>query len=340
VNNGAEDMTMINEPLVSVITPVYNGEDFLAACVESVLGQTYENFEYIIVNNCSKDRSLEIALSYAKKDPRVRVHNNKTFVGVIANHNIAFGLISPAAKYCKVVSGDDIIYPDCLRRLVEAGESDPSVGIVGSYQQSGKRVKWQGFPYPRTVMTGREVCRQIFLGGDPSFGCGSPTSLLYRADLVRDSGGFYPNASAEADTSACFKHLRDCNYGFVYQVLSYERTHEATQSTKSAELNRYASSCLRDLKEYGPFYLSKEECELTVNEQLNYYYGFLAVSILGSKGKEFWDYHRSRLKELGCPLSTSKLIKAGVAKVCREMLNPAQALSKLRLRLARKRRND
>jgi glycosyltransferase involved in cell wall biosynthesis len=329
-------MSMDEQPLVTVLTPVYNGEDFLAECIESVLAQTYNNFEYIIVNNCSTDRSLEIALSYAKKDPRVRVHNNETFVGVIANHNIAFGLISPAAKYCKVVSADDIIYPDCIMRLVEIGESDPSVGLVGSYQQRGKYIRWQGFPYPKAVMTGREICRQIFLGGNPSFGFGAPTSLLYRADLVRDKRGFYPNSSAEADTSACFKHLKDSNFGFVYQVLCSEKTHEATQSSKSAKLNRYASSCLRDLKEYGPLYLSKDECERLLDEQLKGYYAFLAVNIFRFRDKEFREYHRSRLEELGYPISTFKLLRAVVSKGFSEIVNPVQAVKKLTKRLERK----
>jgi glycosyltransferase involved in cell wall biosynthesis len=329
-------MNKREDPLVGVVTPVYNGGEYLAACIESVLAQTYENYEYIIVNNCSTDGSLDIALTYAKRDPRVRVHNNEKFVGVIENHNIAFSLISPAAKYWKVVSADDTILPESIARLVELAERHPSAGIIGSYQQSGKCVKWQGFPYPRAVMTGREICRQIFLGGNPSFGFGTPTSLLYRADLVQDGAGFYPNASAEADTSACFKHLKDCEFGFVYQVLCYERTHEQTQSSKSAELNRYISSFLRDLIEYGPFYLSKEECELKERELLNSYYGFLAVNVIGRKGKEFWEYHRGRLEELGYPLRTSKLVMAGIQKALREILNPEQAVRKLRLRLARK----
>jgi len=55
------------QPLVSVLTPVYNGKEFLAECIERVLAQAYSNWEYIIVNNCSKDRTLEIALEYAKR---------------------------------------------------------------------------------------------------------------------------------------------------------------------------------------------------------------------------------------------------------------------------------
>jgi hypothetical protein len=69
-----------------------------------------------------------------------------------------------------------------------------------------------------------------------------------------------------------------------------------------------------------------------VNEQLEYYHGFLAVSIIGFKGKEFWDYHRSRLKTLGCPLSIRRLLKAGIMKLFREIFNPEQAIRKLRTR--------
>jgi glycosyltransferase involved in cell wall biosynthesis len=323
---------MKEEPFVSVLTPVYNGEDYLIECIESVLAQTYKNFEYIIVNNCSKDRSLKIAMEYAKKDSRIQVRTNKTFVGVIENHNIAFSLMSPKAKYCKVVSADDTVFPDCIGRMIELAESHPSAGLVGTYQQSGKIVKWQGFPFPNSVIPGRELCRQIFFSRDPSFGFGTPTSLLYRADLVRKAGQFYPNASPHADTSACFQALKDSDFGFIYQVLCFERTHEMTQSSASALLNRYASAYLNDIIEYGPIFLSKDEYNQRLEEQLVYYHEFLAGSVLKSRGKEFWDYHRNRLKELGYPLRTHRVLKAGLRKVLREILNPQQALRKLKKR--------
>src|SRR5262245_29002790 len=114
-------------PLVSVVTPVYNGADFLAECVESVLAQTYTNFEYIIVNNRSTDRTLEIALGYARKDSRIRVHDAETFVGVIENHNRALRLISPDSRYCKVVAADDWLFPECLTKMIALAETSPSV---------------------------------------------------------------------------------------------------------------------------------------------------------------------------------------------------------------------
>src|SRR5258706_16482309 len=104
-------------PLLSVLTPVYNGAGFLAQCVDSVLSQTFGDYEYIIVNNCSTDDTLAIARSYAARDARIRVHNNTDFLGVIENHNLAFSLMSPSTKYCKVVSADDFIFPECLARM-------------------------------------------------------------------------------------------------------------------------------------------------------------------------------------------------------------------------------
>lgn len=315
-------------PLVSVVTPVYNGDAFLAECVESVLRQSYKDFEYIIVNNCSTDRSLDIASDYAKRDPRVRIHSNDRLVPVIENHNMAFSLISPAAKYCKVVSADDLIFPDCLMRMVELAEANPSVAIVGSYEIAGSRVRWQGFPYPRSVMSGREVCRQCYLGGDPEFGFGSPTSLLYRANIVRKSGAFYPNPSPHADTSACFAHLQHSDFGFVYQVLSYCRIHQDTQSASSKDISRYASAVLNDLIRYGPLYLSPEEFKRLLKKQLNKYYQFLGVNIFGLRGREFWNYHRSRLGELGHPITIPKLLKGVSTKFVREVMNPGQAVGK------------
>ncbi|MFY9854467.1 MAG: glycosyltransferase family A protein, partial [Terracidiphilus sp.] len=151
------------EPLVSVLTPVYNGAQYLQECIESVLQQTYRNYEYVIVNNCSKDGTLAIAEKYALLDERIKVITNEAFLPVIDNHNNAFNRMSPNAKYCKVVSGDDAVFPTCLARMVALAEANPSVGIVGCYQLSGGAVRWQGFAFPQQVFPGREICRRNLL---------------------------------------------------------------------------------------------------------------------------------------------------------------------------------
>lgn len=331
-------MNTVEQPLVSILTPVYNGADYLAECIESVLQQTYQNYEYIIVNNCSTDGTLQIALDYALKDKRIRVLNNEKFVGVIANHNIAFRSISAEAKYCKVVSGDDFIFPDCVIRMVALAEANPSVGLVGVYQLSGEGVKWQGLRYPQAVIQGREMCRRIFLEDDKTFGFGSPTSLLYRADLVRKNSEFYPNPSPHSDSSACFQCLTESDYGFVYEVLAFERIHEATQSHASAKIDRFVSANFNDVICYGPLFLSKEEQTGKLAEMLGKYHRLLVWNLLvGSREKEFWDYHTGRLAELGYPFKRIQLVKAGLRTFWEEARNPGLMIAKLRARLVSKR---
>ncbi len=333
-------MTPNSEPLVSVVTPVYNGALYFRECIESILAQTYSNWEYIIVNNCSTDDTLQIAEEYSKRDRRIRLYNNDKFLEVIANHNRAFRLISPGSKYCKQVSADDWLFPQCLTALVAVAEANPSVGIVGSYQLSGNVVKWQGFRYPTAVMTGRDAGRRVFLQreifveGQPLLGFGDPTSLIYRSDIVRQRKEFFPNPSPHADTSACFDILQHSDFGFAYEILSYERIHGESQSAASRKINLYLPQSLSDLLQYGSSYLNKDELQQQVRETLRKYHRFLAVNYLAeSRGSDFWEYHKGRLRELGFPLTQATLLKAIVQTGLEEIMNPGQAIEKLWKRL-------
>ncbi len=94
-------------PLVSVVTPAYNEEEHLAECIESVLAQTYTNWEYVIVNNCSTDGTMAVAEKYAAVDPRIRVLGNDKLIPAVANFNFTLRQISAESKYCKMVLADD-----------------------------------------------------------------------------------------------------------------------------------------------------------------------------------------------------------------------------------------
>jgi glycosyltransferase involved in cell wall biosynthesis len=327
-------MTTDAEPLVSVLTPVYNGAEFLAECIESVQRQTYQNWEYIILNNASTDRTLEIAQAYAQSDRRVRVHTNAILLDIIANHNTAFGLASPASKYCKIVSADDWLFPECLTRMVEVAEAHPSVGLVGSLQMSGGGsdrnnwcVKWDNVVYPSTVISGHEICRSHLLGDRYIFG--TPTSLLYRSNLVRREPRFYPNSTAEADTSACYNTLRDTDFGFVHEVLSYERDQHVRTTTRSRSMNAYVLSRLSDLLTYGEIYLSADQREQRLMEIWNEYYVFLALSAFERRGADFWAFHKRRLSEMGYQLDRLRLGKIISKMLIRLALNPEFALRRI-----------
>lgn len=111
-------------------------------------------------------------------------------------------------------------------------------------------------------------------------------------------------------------------------MLSYCRIHGKTQSSRSKDINRYSSAVLNDLIQYGPLYLSPEEFKRLLKKRLNDYYQFLGFNMFGFRGKEFWNYHRSRLEELGHPVTTPKLFKGVFIKLLREAINPGQAVGK------------
>src|SRR5215471_7609362 len=161
------------QPRVSILTPVYNGAAHLTECIESVLRQTYSNWDYTIVNNCSTDDTLAIAQKYAAQDPRIRVVNNERFLRIIENHNHTIRQISPESKYCKFVFADDWLYPNCIEEMVRLAEKNPSVGLVAGFTMNGQSVLntipllrgavRQSCEHPAYVMPGAEVCRNALL---------------------------------------------------------------------------------------------------------------------------------------------------------------------------------
>jgi glycosyltransferase involved in cell wall biosynthesis len=323
-------MNNTNDPLVSVVTPVYNGEKYLAECIESVVAQTYKNWEYAIVNNCSTDRTREIAERYARMDNRIKVYNYEEFVDAIQNHNRALRLISPHSKHCKIVSADDWIYPECIERLVEVAEGYPSVGIVGSYAVAGTKVRGIGLPLKTNFFSGREVCRLRLLGANV---IGSPTSLLYRADVVRNEKAFFPGSAPHVDIAACFRTLQYFDYGYVHQILSFERVHEESASSGLRGFNPWLVDRIEFLVTYGKTCLTPEEFEKQMEELLAGYYEYLAVEVVNFRISKYWDYYKNRMHGLGLDLSYSRIAKATIWKLLDLLLNPKQTIEKILRRI-------
>jgi glycosyltransferase involved in cell wall biosynthesis len=326
---------MISEPFVSVLTPVYNGDRYLAECIESVLGQDYTNWEYVIVNNCSTDGTLALAESYAARDNRIRVATNEKFVGVVENHNNAFRQMSAQSVYCKVLCADDLLLPQALGKMVRFAVQNPTVGIVGSYQQSGERIRYKGLPgLPEdvTLLSGREVCRIVLLQGTGLFG--APTGTLYRSDLVRRTDPFFPHDEPHADTSACYASLLDCDFGFIHEVLTFERVHEEQLSARCRRLDTTCYADLETLMRYGPYYLTEAELAERRKECLTEYYRVLGAGLLKLKWREFWVFHEAKLRSLGEALNPRRVLMEAVHRFFEELREPKAALRKFKSALA------
>jgi glycosyltransferase involved in cell wall biosynthesis len=320
-------MNTSSQPLVSIVTPVYNEVEYLAECIESVLAQTYHNWDYTIVDNCSTDGSVEVARRYASEDRRIRIHQNSQFLSVIPNHNVALRQISPESKYCKMVLGDDWIFPNCLEQMVDVAEAYPSIGIVGAYTLEGERVTSTGLPWPSWLVCGREICRRHLLEGLYVFG--SANAVLYRADLVRNHDPFFNEDNIHADTEVCFKLLTTCDFGFVHQVLTFTRVRAGSLNTASKELHTYFASMLQLLVRHASNYLTREECDSYLARHLTEYYRFLGKSLMLCREKQFWVYHRGELTKAGVGFDRARLAEGALAVLCAAALNPKATVEKL-----------
>ncbi|HOG37735.1 MAG TPA: glycosyltransferase family A protein [Candidatus Woesebacteria bacterium] len=117
------------QPLVSVVMPVYNPGKYLVDAIDSILSQTFSNFEFIIVDDASTDGSWKIIKSFAKKDSRIIAFKNKINLGVSLTSNIA---ISQArGKYIARMDSDDVSTPDRLQKQVDFLKNHPQIIVVG-----------------------------------------------------------------------------------------------------------------------------------------------------------------------------------------------------------------
>jgi len=287
--------------LVTVVTPFYNTAEYLPQCIESVLAQTYRDFEYVLLNNRSTDDSLAIAQRYARQDDRIRVITNQEFLEQDANLSEGLRLAAHAGRYCKVVLADDWIFPRCLEELVGVAQANPSVGIVGSYYLKGTTLMGGGLPYPSPVVPGRTLCRRQLLEG--LFVFGSPTVLLWRADLVRARHPFYEQGRYHADTEACYRVLKDCDFGFVHQVLSFLRTDNPSRMARVRDFGPSYLDKLIVLTRYGRDFLSPQEFDDAYRRQRHLYFQILGEAVLTGRPREFWSYHRDGLATIGYRLT-------------------------------------
>ena len=123
----------MNPPLVSVIMSVYNGEKYLVQAIYSILNQTYQNFEFIIIEDCSTDNSLDILEEYAKKDSRIKIIKKEKNIGIKGFiENLNLGISIAKGKYIARMDQDDISLPERFQKQVIFLENNPEISMVGA----------------------------------------------------------------------------------------------------------------------------------------------------------------------------------------------------------------
>ena len=177
-------------PRVSVVVPSYNNASFIEATIDSILEQTFEDFELVVADHSSSDGTWERLQRYSA-DPRVRLL--RTDAGGGAPHNWERVTTAAAGELVKLVCGDDMIYPDCLRQQVEAMDANPSVVLVAARRdlidaRGGPVKARRGLAGLTGRHPGRVAVRHTVVAGSNIFG--EPACVLIRRAALERAGGW------------------------------------------------------------------------------------------------------------------------------------------------------
>lgn len=211
---------MKSAPSVSVLMTSFNRERYIAEAIESVLASTFTDLELVVSDDRSKDRTVEIAQSYAAKDPRVKVFINEQNLGDYKNRNAAAQRAT--GKYIKYVDADDYIYPWGLQILVESMEAFPEAAWgLCSLEQDEHR------PFPFQLSTA-EAYRYNYFG--PGIFHKAPLSSIIRREEFLAIGGF---SGKQHLGDYEFWHLMALRYPVVLMPhgIVWHRVHDEQQST-------------------------------------------------------------------------------------------------------------
>lgn len=218
-------------PLVSVIMPVYNGEQFLAEAIESILTQTFADFEFIIVDDSSTDESAAIIHSYAKRDQRIRLIQHEKNLGMSSARNT--GIAAATGEYLAAMDCDDISLPERLEKQVDCLRSHPRIGGVGVGAQ---RVTEDLAPIETIQLPNSNALIVLaMIAGGPAV---IRASLMLRREHLAASGGYRPDIRTANDYELFLRLVWQTaiRYANVPDVLYLYRQHQSSSSRRLEDL--------------------------------------------------------------------------------------------------------
>jgi glycosyltransferase involved in cell wall biosynthesis len=171
-----------SNPLISVITPVYNRAKYLPECINSILSQSYENFEFIIIDDKSTDGTNEIIKNYASKDSRIIVLKNDKNIGATISFNRGLGISK--GKYIARMDSDDISLPKRFEKQISIFQFWSNLDVLGTgailIDQNGNTIGKKQFA------SNYEEIKKTLNFGVPVF----DPSVMIKSNLLKESGGF------------------------------------------------------------------------------------------------------------------------------------------------------
>ncbi len=218
-------------PLVSVVMPAFNAEPFLHSAIESLLAQTLSDFELIMIDDGSTDKTKSIASRF--RDPRVHILSQPNR-GIVASLNRGFG--AARGTFIARMDADDTSHPDRLQKQVDYLQAHPEVGVVGSFAQAISATDELG-AVMTTMWTPSDVHRRLFLGNALVHG-----SVMLRRSLFAKGGGYEGSEYTAEDYGLWLRLLPHCQIANLPTVLyAYRENAQGISQQNATKQNRLAT---------------------------------------------------------------------------------------------------
>ena len=238
-------MLKTRTPAISVVMPVYNSAKYLPLAIESILDQTYSNFEFIIIDDGSTDASWDIIRRYSLKDKRIKAKRNPSNQGICRTLNR--GLSQAKVGYIARMDSDDWSYPDRLEKQLAFMKSHPKVVICGgNIEVCDSNLKVKNY---RNYPTSDKKIREKMLRLNPF----AHPAVLFRMDAFHKTNGYNPDLSGVEDYDLYFRIGKYGKFANISEKVLKLRTHPDSISSrtisKQARLNLYVR--IKAITEYG-----------------------------------------------------------------------------------------
>src|SRR5574337_930177 len=278
-------------PKLSICMPTYNQARYLPAAIESVLAQTFSDFEFIIIDDNSRDDCAEIIQSYAGRDRRIRPQINNQNAGMVHNWNKC--LRSARGEYVKYLFGDDKFQsPAALAELIAVMDSNPDISLAASARheidESSRVLKKLSFYRPEALYPGGDIIKDCIV--EQKNRIGEPSAVIFRKKhAVR---GFDSRYRQIVDLEMWFHLLEQGMFAYIDKPLVGFRLHPGQQTRQNAlnpalidepflllgqysnkpyiRLSRFQKRFMRYVPLYGIWKLYKKHKKLSCREAWTY----------------------------------------------------------------------
>jgi glycosyltransferase involved in cell wall biosynthesis len=242
-------------PKVSVLIPTYNYAHFLDETIQSVLDQTFTDFELIIVDNCSTDNTAEVVQKYLA-DTRVLFYRNETNIGLVGNWNKC--LEYAKGEYIKCLCADDKFHPQLLEKFVAVMDQHTELAIVSSYTEIfGRNSRIRKPPFEGQV-NGQTARESLIKSSNWLY---APTASMFRKISVEKVGNFNPALYRTTDKEFFLRLLTTGDCYIIPEALSSIRSHSGSATTNAQKKEKEYENMLEGYRYIN--ILKKESTPIT-----------------------------------------------------------------------------